>query len=845
MPSHRFLFVLGALVMGAMLQSCTTTQGPWAHRDSYDQFHIVVAEDGSEDLQLAARELQDHWGEVTGHEIGISNQPAGHYNIWIGTGLLPQDYREQLKLEDLSEQGLALKTVDARNLVIAGGGDIGTLYGANEFIKTHLGVRWLSPRDTYIPPQPPATLANLDYRYDPIFEYRYTTYLWKEDQSEIYYRRHRLNSGPGFSCHTFYNLIPPEKYFAEHPEYFSMIDGKRVAPDGDWWRDLENWPGRHDQMTQLCMSNPEVVQLLIDRVREEIKNNPKKKWHHISQMDWANYCECGPCSELNEQEDTPMGSVMWALNQVAETISEEYPGHYIETLAYTYTRQPPKHMKPHPSLAIKLCSIEADFARPLDDPESELNRRFADDIRKWSAISNRLHIWDYTANYRNFQTPHPNFHVFKPNLNFFADHSVVGMFEQGSYDRGAEFAYLRAYLISELLWDPSGDPDAIMNEFIELYYGEAAPYIREYIDLITQKVIADEIVMGCFADGMFMTADMVERSRAIFEKAFAAVEDDEEMIERVRVASIPVEYAALMCPPQIAITEDTFTISRPPSMTLEEYTETLRGIGVDTIMDFFPFEDWLEVMNYKTPPRQVTSELVKLENERYEVWVTPGIFGTIQRWHDKQLDVELLRGWQTYGTYPGTWQEWVNTPGKAEHPPADEFEVVEKAENKLTLRTTLDDGMIIERTLILAPDSDQLEIQLTQINPTDQPLTPRIKIHPEFYAQGEYIPEIWARDQHGWEMLTEPPEEADPVSGKIIDASRYQEMAFFVPEAQLSVATRFNPAELSGLLYFYTSNRDHEHINLELIPKSDPVKPEERRTLTAYYSVADRRPSIE
>jgi hypothetical protein len=58
----------------------------------------------------------------------------------------------------------------------------------------------------------------------------------------------------GVNCkwygHTFGALIPPEKYFKHHPEWFALVKGKRrgiTDPEGLG----------HD--SQLCTSNPNVV----------------------------------------------------------------------------------------------------------------------------------------------------------------------------------------------------------------------------------------------------------------------------------------------------------------------------------------------------------------------------------------------------------------------------------------------------------------------------------------------------------------------------------------------------------------------------------------------------------
>ena len=56
------------------------------------------------------------------------------------------------------------------------------------------------------------------------------------------------------------------------------------------------------------------------------------------------------------------------------------------------------------------------------------------------------------------------------------------MFQQGTGGNISEFYELRQYLIAKLLWNPDADVNALMDDFLDGYYGPAANYIREYID---------------------------------------------------------------------------------------------------------------------------------------------------------------------------------------------------------------------------------------------------------------------------------------------------------------------------------------------------------------------------
>ena len=158
-------------------------------------------------------------------------------------------------------------------------------------------------------------------------------------------------------------------------------------------------------------------------------------------------------------------------------MEKEFPNVYIDTLAYTYTRKAPKITKPRHNVVIRLCTIECCFSHPLDEcpvPDKS-GKRITNDIREWAAICDNIHIWDYTTNFSHYLTPYPNFAVLQPNVQFFAEHNVKSVFEQGCYQmvNNGEFAQLKAYLLAKLLWDPYTDIEKHMNEFMLAYYGEA------------------------------------------------------------------------------------------------------------------------------------------------------------------------------------------------------------------------------------------------------------------------------------------------------------------------------------------------------------------------------------
>jgi hypothetical protein len=218
--------------------------------------------------------------------------------------------------------------------------------------------------------------------------------------------------------------------------------------------------------------------VLIARALELARKNPKAGMISISQNDTLGACQCPDCAAVVKEEGSESGPWIRLCNIVAAEINKEYPDFLVETLAYQYTRKPPKLTKPSKNVIVRLCSIEADFSHPL---AGESNKSFGDDLRGWKAIAPNLFIWNYVTNFADYVIPHPNMTPLAADLRFFADHNVIGVFEQGDSlnDRAGDFLPLRTWLLVKLLWDPSQDQAKLTEEFLNGYYGAAGPHLAK------------------------------------------------------------------------------------------------------------------------------------------------------------------------------------------------------------------------------------------------------------------------------------------------------------------------------------------------------------------------------
>jgi len=828
--------LIGVLVAGATSPAVSE----WLPVSRMADVSVIVAEDASPAERFAAEEFAKYWDATTKHVVQVAHAPESRAVVWIGARGTPAELLDQMDLEGLGDDGICLKTFSSsdgatKQLVIAGGARRGALYGVYEFFERYMGVRWFTPDLTYTPEATDA-VPSIDYRYVPPIPYRDTNY--RPFLMDPYFALvHRLNGQSvsipderggttrylgGFG-HTFFDFVSPQEYGVSHPEYFSEIAGKRVVDP---------------KATQLCLTDPDVLRIVIEKVRALLASrSPDQRIVSITQMDWPHWCECETCRAIDEAEESHAGTVINFVNQVAEAIESDYPDVFIDTFAYTYTRKPPRTLKARDNVIVRLCSIECDFARPLADPDSDLNRQFQDDIRKWAKIAKHLFIWDYTQNWYCFQGPHPNFHVLQPNVQFYAQSGVSGLYEQASpTSPHSDYEFLKAYILGRALWNPDVDWHTCYDEFLDAYYQDAAPYIRAYHRLITDKVLADGYLMTIFSQMEWMDYDTVVKAKAIFDEAFAST-GNPEIQERLKSAYVPVQYAALVCPPRVEFSGDSYQLARPPSQTFDEYWSMLEAYGVTALGDT-TIDDFLIRLGGKTPPRNQTVDIVKLQNAHSEVWVAPTYYGAVLRWIDKDTGKDLLGGYKTFAAYRGLMMEWdKDAPRQMNpfYPPADEYEVRASDSEHLTLRALTEDGFEIVRDMALDPNSCALAWTVHLTNLGTEPAKPHIILHTEFWLKEDVPAEIWTEGPEARARVSLHPVERGIVWGADVDTSGVSRWGFDAPGGPSIEATLSPDEATSG---FYVVNLNYDHVVLQLHPLPTPIPPGETRTLSSVYSVA-------
>jgi len=543
------------LALVALIGTCSTACGIARADGLHDElllaekgksaYRIVVADEASPSTKYGAEQLQAFLEQIGGARLPIvsDRQPIGEREIILGENSRLNKLAPDIELASLGPEGYLIRTA-GKHLLIVGGNLRGNLYGVFGLLEDHLGCRWFAPGVSRIPRQDRLTLGQLDERRVPVLEYRepFTFDCFDGD----WCARNRVNSSSGrleakhggkvkfaagFFVHTFNRLVPPGEYFDEHPEYFSLVKGKRLK-----------------DRSQLCCTNKDVIRICTERILEAMREQPDATVFSVSQNDWHNYCECKTCQALAEKEGSQIAPVLQLVNRVAAAAGRQFPDKAVETLAYQWTRRAPKTMRPRPNVIVRLCSIECCFSHPLATCDSPANRAFREDAAAWAKVSNRLWVWDYVTDFRHYLLPFPNQRVRDDNVRFFVRHNVKGIFEQDTYNTPqSELAELGGYMTAKLLWNPDYDEDTAIDEFLAGYYGNAAGAIREYIDLLHDRVEEENIHVNIWAgpESPHLSDDLLIHADRLWQQAEEQVADQPPLLRRVKLSRMSVDYAIL------------------------------------------------------------------------------------------------------------------------------------------------------------------------------------------------------------------------------------------------------------------------------------------------------------
>ncbi len=471
--------------------------------DGQSEYYIVSADESDACIQTAVSELQTYLARISGATLPYvteSELPDGAKAIYVGN----TDASEALN-KDLSavfEDGFWL-TSDGESFFILGEDSRGTLYGVYTFLEEYLGVRWFTPTLEVVPENDDVVIDKaLDRLVEPSFAVRRNACVGTSDayrakmktNVSFYYEAEEFGGAMTFVLwDVTLDRLVPDALFAEHPEYFALLeDGTRTTD-------------------HVCLSNPEVLAVAVANARKYIDTCTYGADHiHIGQKDNQNYCRCESCLAVYEKYGAVSASTVLFTNAFADALDDDYPNFTFTFYSYLETEKPPKDisLRCNDNVVPVLCglhhacrshsltecgAIDEQYTG-LDDFMNlygEKEPLIAEDFKVWKQLSKRQYIYDYTINFLYSAQFHSNFGTMQETMKYMYDIGITGYVYNCGDGHSAAFNELRNYLICKLMWDVNADVEYHMTDFMNAYYGEAAaPIIKEILDIQTAQIAA-------------------------------------------------------------------------------------------------------------------------------------------------------------------------------------------------------------------------------------------------------------------------------------------------------------------------------------------------------------------
>jgi len=505
----RFPVVLAtALLLAAVLPGGCRVVGASRKKDPFppmeSPFHEFVR-DGRARADIvvldsarggkAAGNLGGYIEKISGAtlETAASLADSQHENhLILGT---PGDMEKagfELRLPELGDDGFCIRSERGRVLLV-GETALSQCYAAYTFLEKYLGVRYFYPGEAgeYVPAMRTIRIGRINDVEMPDFEFRAPFGLTQTAQGPEWGIKIKLNVGVGLDGQVIAHrnlghswssvLLPAEKYFDEHPEYYALFGGERRRPET-----------KSQNRTQICTSNPEVVREVAKNICAILDANPGMRLIGCAPEDGEKFCQCDACVALDEQgaarENRYSRRVIMFVNAVADIVKETHPEAVLTTFVYWQYVAPPfdRRFTPRDNVIAQFCHSYC-HAHPLEDPRCADNRdQFTRYIRGWQGLVN-LGVFEYYWKAVWMGLYWPIVHSIREDIPFYKRMGCRLFRTQWAPDNAT--GGLNYYVAYKLLWDADLDVDALLADFHEKAYAEAQRPMKAYHELLEQAML--------------------------------------------------------------------------------------------------------------------------------------------------------------------------------------------------------------------------------------------------------------------------------------------------------------------------------------------------------------------
>lgn len=364
----------------------------------------------------------------------------------------------------------------------------GTCRAVIKFLEDVCGIRWFlpSPQGEFVPTKTEIRVpADLSQTFQPAFAYSdgrsvYDVNILDEPGKSLAAQannyRKSVKAAPG--GHSYYHAVPADKYYAEHPEYCALIDGKRTGN------------GNH-----LCTSHPDVKRLLIEYMRSRFDSG--LDWVSLGQEDGYVRCQCERCEQRddyrfsnwhqNERRNgrtgrwetfqntqlkkTPCERVLLLHKAVADEMAQAYPDKKVMLMCYGPAAWPSKQI-PHfgDNVVAELMNLNADYIEAWRDKAAGLTG-FVYWFNTQCPMGVNVHMTSAEVAAR---------------LRYLHQSGFLAISLDPQANWGLEGPVF--YLMGRLMGDPALDEKQIVAEYCQGVYEDASQPMLEFFGLLEERL---------------------------------------------------------------------------------------------------------------------------------------------------------------------------------------------------------------------------------------------------------------------------------------------------------------------------------------------------------------------
>ena len=490
---RKMIVRVGAAVVAAVVALVAHGSGTGAPEPLFENgrtaWTVVVPDAPSKYMTYAAQELATTLKKISGATFGIveaGNAPA--FNVMRLRSDCRQDLYDEFSVKEAPSE-----------IVFSGNTQRGTLFAVYAFLRERLGARWYWPGESgeFLPALSRYDVTAREKTWRPFFNTREMSVCsvrrHRHPDTERWFPRVFLNCGinspeireeidyvrrvSGHCISLPFDMKEREKVFAEHPEWFSLLNGKR---------DIKGYAG--------CWSNEGFYSYVVSNLVKRIRAN-RAVLANFFVADIVPRCECAPCTV-----DPDKSARFWNYYaRLIDGIRKEIPDMTFAGIAYQEYRDIPG-VKVTALDHVDYCQYNRCYYHRLEDGRCEMNLRSMKEFRGWAEQA-PLGLYGYEFNVFRPAVYLPMWRIFADEMRIFKRMGLKRVKTECLVDlnrlrdtksRGAlpppqigQLASRLAYYAWAMsAFDPDLDMDALVDDFCRRVYGNGAESMKAYHNLM-------------------------------------------------------------------------------------------------------------------------------------------------------------------------------------------------------------------------------------------------------------------------------------------------------------------------------------------------------------------------